>query len=152
MLLFPFISVTRPSFLFHPFPLLQLILSSYSLLSISIMLLQSFLSHSFPTTFFSSIRTKSNPYSPCPCTQAWLYWSHTPPTFVKAVEEWSDLLSLWHPTASSYHRKHGVRHRSRPTIPHLPLLGLLSLVTSVPIASTPIPYLCAYSLVLQLWL
>ena len=30
------------------------------------------------------------------------------------------------------------------------VLGLLSLVTSVPIASTPIPYLCAYSLVLQL--
>ena len=32
----------------------------------------------------------------------------------------------------------------------LHLLGLLSLVTSVPIASTPISYLCASSLVLQL--
>ena len=30
------------------------------------------------------------------------------------------------------------------------VLGLLPLVTSVPIATTPIPYLCASSLVLQL--
>ena len=53
-----FPSLVPRSFSIH-FPLLHLILSSYSLLSISILLLQSFISHSFPT---SSIRTKSNPY------------------------------------------------------------------------------------------
>ena len=54
-----FPSLVPRSFSIH-FPLLHLILSSYSLLSISILFLQSFLPHSFPT---SSIRTKSNPYT-----------------------------------------------------------------------------------------
>ena len=57
-----FPSLVPRSFSIH-FPLLHLILSSYSLLSISILFLQSFLPHSFPT---SSIRTKSNPYTQLP--------------------------------------------------------------------------------------